>query len=166
MLISAVGLVFIANKLKFKKLFYLLFLIIILIFSINYELLTINYKKDYSWAWQEGYQQVVKIVKDSYSQYDHIVMTKKYGEAHEFIAFYWPWDPKSFVSGKVWDYHANWYWVNKLGKIEFVNDWEMNNYKYLPQTLVISSPENKLVGKKLKQIDFLDGKPAFIVSEL
>lgn len=166
MLITAVGFAWVASKIKFKKILYLLFLVAILISSINYQLATNSYLLNYSWAWQEGYDKIVQIIKDNYSQYDHIVVSKKYGEAHEFVAFYWPWDPKSFVSDKAWDYHANWYWVNKLGKIEFVNDWEMNNYKYLPKTLVISSPENKLVGKKLKQIDFLDGKPAFIVSEL
>lgn len=166
MLITAVGFAWVASKIKFKKLFYILFFIFILTSSINYELLTINYKRDYSWAWQEGYDKIVQIIKDNYSQYDHIVVSKKYGEAHEFVAFYWPWDPKSFVSDKAWDYHANWYWVNKLGKIEFVNDWEMNDYKYLPNTLIISSPENKLVGRKLEQIDFLDGKPAFVISEL
>lgn len=166
MLISAVGLAWVASKIKFKKLFYILITIIIFVSSLNYELLTIDYKRNYSWAWQEGHKQVVQIIKDNYSKYDHIVISKKYGEAHEFVAFYWPWDAKNFVADKSWDYHANWYWVNKLGKIEFVNDWEMETYKYLPNTLVISTPTNKLVGKKLKQIDFLDGKPAFIVSEL
>lgn len=166
MLITAVGFAWVASKIKFKKILYLLFLVAILISSINYQLATNSYLLNYSWAWQEGYDKIVQIIKDNYSQYDHIVVSKKYGEAHEFVAFYWPWDPKSFVSDKVWDYHANWYWVNKLGKIEFVNDWEMNNYKYLPNTLIISSPENKLVGRKLEQIHFLDGKPAFVISEL
>lgn len=139
MLFSAVGLVWIANKIKFKKLFYLSFIMAILISSINYQLATNSYLQNYSWAWQEGYKQVVQMVKEKYDKYDHIVITKKYGEPHEFVAFYWPWNPKTFVTDKSWDYHDNWYWVNKLGKIEFVNDWEMGSYKYLPNTLVISS---------------------------
>lgn len=134
--------------------FYLTFVLLIIISNFYYLLSTFKYNRDYSWAWQEGYKQVVQMVKEKYDKYDHILITKKYGEPHEFVAFYWPWNPKTFVTDKSWDYHDNWYWVNKLGKIEFVNDWEMNTYKYLPKTLVISSPENKLVGKKLKQIDF------------
>jgi hypothetical protein len=94
------------------------------------------------------------------------VFTKKYGEPHEFVAFYWPWDPIDFAKNKSWDYHDSWYWVNGLGKIKFVNDWEMKSYVYKPKTLIIASPENIPAGAEIKHINFLDGKTAFILKVL
>lgn len=160
MLLTAVGIVSVLKR------YYWLIVPVILIFSVNYQLLTLNYYKNYSWAWQSGYREVIQIVKDNYSKYDQIIFTKRYGEPHEFLAFYWPWDPEKFSKNKSWDYHANWYWVNRLDKIEFVNDWEMKSYVYKPKTLVVASPENEPFGKEVNRINFPGGKPAFIIKEL
>ena len=160
MILTALGVVSILKK------YYLVILPIIILSSINYQLATNSYLLNYSWAWQYGYKEVVQLIKQDYDKYDQIIFTKKYGEPHEFVAFYWPWDPADFAKSKSWDYHANWYWVNELDKIKFVNDWEMKSYVYKPKTLIIASPENIPAGSEIKRINFLDGKPAFIIKEL
>ncbi|MDD4082800.1 MAG: hypothetical protein PHD05_05440, partial [Sphaerochaetaceae bacterium] len=89
---------------------------------------------------------MVSLLKEYYSKYDYIYITKKYGEAHEFILFYWPWDPSDYQSNptKKWDYHANWYWVNGFDKFTFINDWEVLEKTTNPisKTLLITSPGN------------------------
>ena len=35
-------------------------------------------------------EAAVVYLKDHYSQYDQIIFTKKYGEPHEYILFFWP----------------------------------------------------------------------------
>lgn len=122
-----------------------------------------RYRHQYSQSWQFGYQQAIEFVKSYYSQYQTIVITKKYGEPHEFLLFYWPWDPKSYQQQKEWDYHANWYWINQFDKFIFVNDWEIKNLSLQPGTLLLTSPANyPVVGAKILQtINFLDNQPAF-----
>lgn len=143
-----------------------------LLFSLDYFLFPVafNYRTNYSWSWQYGYKEAVQFIKDRYSQYDQIIFTKRYAEPHEFFAFYWPWDPANFQKTKEWDYHANWYWINGLDKIKFVNDWEVpQTIASLPagqKYLVVSSPDNPSPGTLVNQINFLDSKPAFYIKEL
>lgn len=126
-----------------------------------------SYRENYSWAFQYGHRQAVMYVKNNYDQYDRIIFTKKYGEPHEFVLFYWPWDPESFRTEPNLSryYQSRWYWVDGFSKFTFVNDWEMTEFvKNLPSTgknLIISSPENPVTGTFLAKIDYLDGKPAF-----
>lgn len=130
------------------------------------------YPKNYSWSWQYGYREAVEFIKANYSKYDRIFLTKRYAEPHEFILFYFPWDPGSYQidQKKKWDYHSDWYWVDAFDKFEFVNDWEIkvkvscNNLK--ERCLLISSPGNYPIGwTTIKTINFLDGKPAFEILE-
>lgn len=151
------------------------------------------YPKIYSWAWQYGYKEVVSFIKESYMKYDKIFITKRYGEPHEFILFYWPWEPDKYQNEpKIWDYHANWYWVDRFDKFEFINDWEIKDKLKIilrqaqdnteqsrsikneklkmtmknEKILLITSPGNYPEGwRKIKQIDFLDGKTAFEILE-
>lgn len=166
MIFTAVGL----EMFKKMKLVSYLFCAGILVLVINYALVAKNYRNNFSWAWQYGYAQVVNYIKENGGKYDRIIFTKRYGEPHEFIAFFWPWDPKDFVAHKQWDYHDNWYWVNSLDKLDFINDWEMPNIvSHLPhgkKYLVISSPESPTQGLELFKINFLDNKPAFVIKEL
>ena len=156
-----------------KKVPYLLLLFtIIVLLSFEYYLTSVapKYRATYSQSWQYGYKEAVHFIKDSYSQYDQVIFTKYYGEPHEFVAFYWPWDPINFQKSKVWDYHANWYWINGLDKIKFVVDREMADVvATLPpgkKYLIISDPKFPTAGNLLTTINFLDSQPAFIIKEL
>lgn len=166
-LIASKGINRLVNK---KKFFAILILILLSIETINYGLKFKTYTQTYSWAWQYGHSQVVQFIKEHYSDYDQIIFTKRYGEPHEFVAYYWSWDPSKFSSEKLWDYHANWYWINGLDKFMFVNDWEIkdqiSNLSQNKHTLVIYSPENEGIGKEVFRVNFLDNKPAFIAKEL
>ena len=145
-----------------------------------------SYTQDYSWAWQYGYKQIVGLVKQKYSGYDKFIITKRYGEPHEFFLFYWPRDPEKYQndSNLVRFYQSNWYWVDSFDKFYFVNDWQVNeslygNYTFMLESkdlvqctprmyrcLLITSPGNVPDGwKKMETINFLDGKAAFEIYE-
>jgi len=152
---------------KFTK--YKIIVVLMVIISLVQTLLYLNkyfhYNTQYSQAWQYGYQEAVNYVKSNYSSYQQIIITKKYGEPHEFVLFYWPWDPYKFQNDQklVTDYHSDWYWVDSFDKFRFVNDWEINKLSPPPQTLLVTSPGNypPKNSKILKKIYFLDGTLAF-----
>lgn len=152
------------SLLKNKKIFYLIIIVFLLEFCIYWQKY-LNYNKDYSQNWQYGYQELVEEIKNKYSQYSKIYITKKYGEAHEFILFYWPWDPKSYQNdlNKNWDYHANWYWVNSFDKFVFVNDWEISKLDLPKNSLLVTSPGNYAPNSTsiLNRVTFLNGQTAF-----
>ena len=153
---------------KTKSIFTLLFLLIMFIQSFIYLKNYLNdYSKKYSSSWQYGYKETINYIKTNYNNYDQIIITKKYGETHEFLLFYWPWDPKSYQNDPNldWDFHADWYWVNGFDKFKFINDWEIKEKTkdITSKTLLITSPENynKENSNLLKTIYFLDNSPVF-----
>ena len=142
------------------------------------------YPEEYSWSWQYGYRQAVDYARDNYQKYDKIIITKKYGEPHEFFLFFWPWDPAKYKADPnlIRFHQSDWYWVDRFDKFYFVNDWQITpgpNDDFTlesgeavscktPETkcLLITSPGNYRVGwNKLETINFLDGKPAFEILE-
>jgi 4-amino-4-deoxy-L-arabinose transferase-like glycosyltransferase len=153
------------------------------------------YKKEYSWAWQYGYEQVVDYAKENYSDYDKIVITKKYGEPHEFFLFYWPWPPRKYFTDPnlIRFEQSGWFWVDRFDKFYFVNDWDIPQEEWQPfvlesgeeffceslsdnllpyieydadRCLLITSPNNVPKGwDKLETIYYLDGDVAFELYE-
>ncbi|MFA6185069.1 MAG: glycosyltransferase family 39 protein [Candidatus Shapirobacteria bacterium] len=153
---------------KTKTIFTILFLIILIIQSFSYFKNYFNdYSQNYSSSWQYGYKETVNYIKENYNSYDQIIFTKKYGEAHEFVLFYWPWNPKSYQNDPNlnWDFHADWYWVNAFDKFKFINDWEIKKEteKLDKKTLLITSPGNynKSNSALIKTVYFLNQTPAF-----
>jgi 4-amino-4-deoxy-L-arabinose transferase-like glycosyltransferase len=163
LLFSVIGLKYL-NYSKFKAVYFLIIFIILIEF-VNFWKKYQSYNLNYSNTWQYGYQQAVEYVKTNYSQYSHIYFTKKYGEPHEFVLFYWPWDPLKYQtdSNLNWNYHAGWYWVDGFDKFLFINDWEINNIKYPHNSLLLTSPGNyPPSGAKLQNtIYFLNHTSAF-----
>jgi len=174
-------------KLKVNKSTSLLFVfiwILILLFSLeNYLNLYLGeYRRNYSWAWQYGYEEVVRIVKENYPSYDFIVLTKKYGEPHEFLLFYLNWDPNKLLADSNLNRFekSDWFWVDAFDKFYFVNDWqivgkEKNNF-FLEsggvvdctskKCLLITSPGNAPSGWKfIEEVKFLNQETAFQVYE-
>lgn len=136
------------------------------------------YSVVYSEAWQYGYKEVVSYIKVNYQDYDKVIVTKNYGEPHEYLLFFWPWDPQQYLKdpNKITFYQSGWWWVDRFDKFYFVNDWQVvgsDRYEFVQeskgvvrcvdtQCLLITSPGNVPEGwKKLKTINFLDGKAAF-----
>ena len=181
MILTALGLQLTVNFLKGrskfggKLLIFVLTLAVFVSFGRWWNDYSNIYPKAYSWSWQYGYKEVVSYIKSVYEKYDKIFFTKRYGEPHEFILFYFPWDPGKYQEdpNKKWDFHANWYWIDGFDKFEFINDWEIQevvnkpivqNTKY--KILLITSPGNyPEEWNKLKTINYLDEKPVFEILE-
>lgn len=166
------------RKKNFQFLFISIYIIALLYFVQGYMREYIgNYRTNYSWSWQYGYKEAVQFIKGHYGDYDQIIMTKKYGEPHEFILFYWPWDSEKYRNDPslIRFHQSDWYWVDRFDKFYFINDWEipkveggiwkMESGGIVPmngRTLLITSPGNYPPGwQKIEAIYFLDGKPAF-----
>jgi hypothetical protein len=141
------------------------------------------YPKVYSQSWQYGYKEVVEFSKENYNKYDKIIITKKYGEPHEFFLFYWPWDPKQYKNDPklIRFYKSNWYWVDGYNRFYFVNDWDIPKEEWQVFTLeskkesidctylkclLITTEGNYPKGWRIiKTINFLDGSVAFEILE-
>ncbi|MCH7641369.1 glycosyltransferase family 39 protein [Patescibacteria group bacterium] len=190
MIIAAIGVVAAWNWIKkrnenFAKVLLPVYLIVLLFHFENYaQKAVVEYRDRYSWAWQYGYEQVVDYTKANYDDYDKIIVTKKYGEPHEFFLFFWPWIPDAYRNDPNLKrfYQSNWYWVDGFDKFYFVNDWQVNeegtgNYMFnlesggvidclIDRCLLITSPGNYPVEwSKLETINFLDGQKAFEIYE-
>ncbi len=142
-----------------------------------------SYPKIYSQAWQYGYKEVVQYAKENYNEYDQIIVTKKYGEPHEFFLFYLAWDPITYRTNTstIRYPQSNWYWVDRFDKFNFVNDWEIpkDGYDFVLESnevvrctdfqircLLITSPNNAPSGwKKVSTVNFLDSTSAFEIYE-
>ncbi len=140
-----------------------------------------RYTKEYSWAWQYGYKDASFYIKDHYDEYDAILMTKRYGEPHEFLLFYLQWDPSTYRSDPnlVRFYQSNWYWVDRFDRFYFVNDWQIpeKGTEFVLESkrtvscehmrcLLFTSPDHVPTGWNYKEsIRFLDGKEAFVIYE-
>lgn len=126
----------------------------------------------YSQSWQSANKPLVEMARKLFPEYDRIIITKRYGEPHEFVLWYWPYHPGAYQTepGKVWDFHDQWYWVDGFSKFMFVNDWELadvvKNLTPGNRYLVFSSADSQPAGAKIGQINFLDGTPAYIVKAL
>jgi hypothetical protein len=144
-----------------------------LLFFGQYTLTTLpNYTVQYSWAWQTGSRELVEFVKTNYKNYDQIIITKRWGEPHEFFLYYWPWNPQSYQKDSNLQryFKSNWYWVDSFAKFKFVNDWDMPQVVQglikNQRNLIVSSPDHPSSGIKLSQIKYLDGKTAFYITAL
>lgn len=180
MVLAAIGGHFIFNILKKSSVLLVFYSLALLAFFAAYiNLYSNDYREKYSWAWQYGYKQAVEIVKENYDEYEKIIFTKKYGEPHIFLLYYWPWSPEAYNTDedKIRFYQSNWYWVDKFDKFYFVNDWQIpksgNSFVLesgsaleCGKCLLVTSPQNAPVEWQIiETIYFLDGKPAFEIYE-
>ena len=184
-ILSGVGLIVAwgwIRKKKLKSLALIIYIICLLYYAESYIGTYIGtYKTTYSWSWQYGYKEAVQFIKDHYNEYDQIIVTKKYGEPHEFVLFYLPWDPEKYVNDPnlIRFGQSEWYWVDRFDRFYFINDWQvpkMDSGKWIVEsgseipinsnTLLVTSPGNYPPGwKMIKTINFLDNRPAFDILE-
>lgn len=172
------------NLKRWKLYLSLIFTVLILIISqIQFWKQYINYSKEYSSLWQYGYKEVVDFVKINYDNYDKIIVTKKYGEPHEYFLYYLKYDPTEYLkdTNRIAFNQSNWYWVDRFDKFNFVNDWQIpkSSSEFVLESkktvdcslpyvhcLLITSPNNYPNGwERVDAVDFLDGKPAFEMYE-
>jgi hypothetical protein len=153
---------------KFKKLslpIYMVIFVMLVASQIQFWNAYHNYSLAQSSSWQYGYQQMISYLKSEYDNYDNIYITKKYGEPHEFILFFWPYDPKAYLNNpnKITEYHTDWYWVQRFDKFSFVNDWEIKELTLSSKDLLITSPKNYNSDntRNIHIINNLQNKPVF-----
>ena len=157
---------------KYQKIINVIIILILTIqATLYYRNYTTYYFQKYSASWQYGYQQTVDYLKINYSNYDHIYFTKNYGEPHEFILFYWPWNPQRFqVDPQLsWNFHADWYWVDTFDKFIFLDNEKIKSVtaQALPRSLLVTTPSNYPANVTLiKTIYFLNHQPAFDIVKL
>ncbi len=136
-----------------------------------------KYRINYSWSWQYGYKQVVDYSSAHYMDYDKIIVTKKYGEPHEYFLFFLSYNPSKYLSdpNAIKFFQSNWYWVDRFDKFYFVNDWQVKDLVTESKIkidcgsvkcLLITSPNNYPQGwHKINTVNFLDGSPDFEMYE-
>lgn len=187
-LITALGVFFVIEKINYPSIKTVLLgaLVPLLLLSTENYIYkyAMEYRTTYSWSWQYGYKEVVSYAKDNYTKYDKIIVTKKYGEPHEYFLFFLKYDPWIYQNpnNKISFFQSDWYWVDKFDKFYFVNDWEIPRTTEMftleskreiidcanakSKCLLITSPDNHPYNWKLLQtINFLDGKKAFEIYE-
>lgn len=184
-ILSTIGLFFILDFVSKRKKFISLKPVVMVVFLVTlaYGLEKYissyigDYNTKYSWSWQYGYKDVVNYTGDNYHKYDKIIITKKYGEPHEFFLFYLGWDPAKYLNDKeaIRFAQSNWYWVDRFDKFWFVNDWQVKDMTTESKLkidcmnikcLLITSPGNYPKGwGKIKEVNFLDGQMAFELYE-
>lgn len=149
--------------------YYLLITVYLFSFGYYLHIYTTSYTKNYSQSWQYGYKEISQYVKENYHQYDQIIITKKYGEPHEFLLFYLKYDPALYQKNAKTDYHSAWYWVDSFDKFKFINDWEIKEktQDISTSTLLITSPKNYNSNVEIiETINFLDNTPAFDIVKI
>lgn len=129
------------------------------------------YPKNYSRDWQYGYKQVVDYISQHKEEYDEIVFSRHYGEPHMFTLFYLNYDPAKYQNNPnlVRFETNNWAWVLKFDKLYFPDLGDkgtqqqdiLKQYKDKKMLLIGKNGDFLYGGRKLKQINFLDGTTAF-----
>lgn len=165
----------------FKNGLYVAFVFVYIILLVSFANKYMRYyPQKYSWSWQYGYKQVSEYIKANYNNYDKIILTKKYGEPHEFLLFYLKYDPIKYLTDNnlIRYSQSGWYWVDSFDKFVFVNEWDIPTEEWqsfvtekgaivdctAQKCLLVSDPDSfPKTWKILKQIEFLDGKTAFSV---
>lgn len=175
-ILVALGFYWVIGKIgkKFATVITVIFFVAMYLFAENYFVdYFSSYRANYSWSWQYGYQQVVDYSKNHYSDYDKIIVTKKYGEPHEYFLFFLKYDPAKYLGdpNKITFFQSDWWWVDHFDKFWFVNDWQVKELVTESKVkidcskikcLLITSPDNAPPGwKKLETVNFLDGSQAF-----
>ena len=178
-ILSAFGLVYVTKWLKtpFIVLFTALF---VFLFASYLNLYFGDYQKTYSAAWQFGNREAIEVITKNIDRYDRVIMSKRYGEPHIFYAFYSRLDPKLLMPGpdNIRFMKSDWYWTDKIGKVYFINDWQIPTgvVNTLPlesggtistnNSLLITSPDHLPKNTTLiDKIDFLNDDPAFVIAK-
>lgn len=135
----------------------------------------IIYSKAYSRDWQYGYKQVVDYISKHQNEYDEIVFTRHYGEPHMFTLFYLNYDPAKYQTDPnlVRFETNNWVWVLKFNKFYFPDLGDKGTQQkdileqYKGKRILFIGKQNDFPygGRKLEQINFLNGNVAFVVMD-
>jgi len=132
------------------------------LFQYNYF---IDYPYLYSEVWQDGYKTTIEKVKKIEDQYDKIVVTNTYGRPYAYVLFYGDIPPGEFwADSDVRKDQFGLYNVYRVGKYYFPEEFvlEKDTDK---KVLYVGAPNEIPSGSRtIDTINFLNGKPAFVLS--
>jgi hypothetical protein len=185
MILAAIGFFMVWDFIKNKNIKTLAILVYLLIlgFSLeNYIQKAVSYREVYSWSWQYGYKEAVTYAYKHYGEYEKILVSKKYGEPHEFFLFYGLINRASWAMPDKYQNDPNlirfkqssWFWIDRFDKFYFINDWQVKDLRLesggeidcSQKCLLVTSPDNAPGGwTKIETINFLDDTPAFEIYE-
>lgn len=153
-IISALGLVFIWNKVKMlpaiNRSFVILLFIIILganfyYYQHNYW---VHYPRDWSGEWQYGYKQLVEKVAELENQYDRVVITQSLGRPYIYFLLYNQVSPLDYLDQRHADRDWFGFWnVYGFGKYDFTANSTLVGEKVLkvdtaPMTKILETIKN------------------------
>ncbi len=132
-LMNAIDLVIAKLKNKFVTIGIVVYVLALISFSFGRYLYAYFdiYPNQYSSSWQYGYQEAFEYLNEHSSEYQRIFVTKALGEPHIFYAFYTKLDPNLLQPGNdnVRYQKSDWFWTDRVGKVYFINDWQIPNNK-------------------------------------
>lgn len=162
--------IFLAYVLKMKTSFkYLIIGVISICFIFNtlyyFHQYYVHTPREFGYFWQYGNKEAVKYAADNEEKYEKIIMTYEYDQPYIYYLFYNKIDPSWYQEN--WDFTKTGVsprFERKIGKYEFRNI-NLGEDSKLQKTLLIGSPNEIPESKAIKQIKYLDGKPAYNISE-
>jgi len=134
------------------------------------------YPIKYSRDWQYGYKQIINYVAQHQQEYDRIIITRHYGEPHIFTLFWLRYPPEKYQNDpNLVRYQAyDWVWVTQFDKFLFpdlgdpgtrVPDLK-KKFQGKERVLIVGRPDDFSPDDPvLLKVNFLNGQPAFQVSE-
>lgn len=155
---------------KYKHLYYssitasaLIVISSVFLFLHNYF---VHFPVTYAAQWQYGYKQALAEVEKIKDNYDEIIMTDKYGRPYIYVLFYTGISPSDYwKTGVIKKDKFGFYNVYKVGKYRFVESAKIRNVPVKKTLFVISADEKVGKMKIIKEINFPNGKNAFILAE-
>lgn len=117
-----------------------------------------------SYDWQYGYKEVVEYAESIKKDYDRIYFSNIYGRPSIYIAWYGNIKPEEYwKEAHMTKDFVGFFNTSQLGKYYFVNQ---PPKEISSKTLIIMEPSKIPENVKiLKEVDFLNGEPAFIVAK-
>lgn len=170
---SGLGMFYLFNFLKQKKLFFFSW-IFIFIYCFSLIELLISYctyfplrQAKYS---HYEYKPLFQYLKTVEANYDHIYISKVNHDSRQYIfyLFYFKIGSEEYfnLDRKAEVEERGWVWVKKLGKLEFINQLESLE-KYPEKSLLIIDPKGvKQFPKSQEVITYPSGEPAFNIYDL
>lgn len=168
---TAIGILFVAQKISNTKIKYLTFSLFFLIFIFNflYYLNQYFFQQNYyhSQVWQYGYKELIDYVKTVEKRYDRVVVSNKphLDQSYMFFLFYLKYPPVNYQN-EFGNKSGGFAEGHKFGKYEF-RPIERKKEVREGKTLYIGRPEDFLFtgAKIMKTIYFLDGQSAIDITE-
>ncbi len=124
-----------------------------------------HYSRDWSREWQYGYKETVQYTASVEKNYDQIIVTEKLGRPYIYFLFYQQINPAFYLQTRIASRDWFGFWtIGGFGKYRFGID-ALTRTK--GKILFVGAPSETPPGAKiLKNVNYFDGEPALVISEI